>query len=98
MTNSEFYTTFYWSLAIAGVVVLIAAALLIAILLVARSILSHAREALEVAEQIAEDTAVIWKLDDTNHVAEEILATVESIESHGARIVDALHQPQRIPR
>lgn len=97
MTNSELYTTFYWSLAIAGVVVLLAAALLIAILLVARSILKHAGEALEAAERIAADTAVIWKLDDTNHVAEEILATVESIESNGGKIVDALHQPQGIP-
>ena len=98
MTNSEMYTTFYWSLAIAAAVVLIAAALLIAILMVARSILKHAGEALEAAEQIAADTAVIWKLDDTNHVAEEILTTVESIEAHGGKIVDALHQPQGIPR
>jgi hypothetical protein len=98
MTDSELYSIFYWSLAVAGVIVLIAAALLIAILIVARSIRDHAQEALVAAERIADDTAVIWKLDESNHVAEEILATVESIEAHGGRIADALHESQRVSR
>ena len=98
MTNSELYTTFYWSLAIGAVVVLLAAALLIAILLVARSILNHAGEALEAAESIAGDTRIIWALDDTNRIAGEILETTASIEAHGGAIVGALHEPQGIPR
>ena len=98
MTNSELYTTFYWSLALGFVVVLLAAALLIAILLVAKSILTHAGQALEAAESIAADTQIIWALDDTNRIAGEILATTASIESHGGAIVEALHEPQGIPR
>ena len=92
--DSELYTIWYWSLAVAGIVVLLAAALLIAIILVARSILGHAQQALEAAEHIAEDTKVIWALAESNRVAGEILSTAESIEANGARIVQALHEPQ----
>ncbi len=92
--DSELYEIWYWSLAVAGIVVLLAAALLIAIILVARSILKHAQQALEAAEHIAEDTKVIWALADSNRVAGEILSTTESIEANGVRIVEALHEPQ----
>jgi NAD(P)-dependent dehydrogenase (short-subunit alcohol dehydrogenase family) len=91
MTDAELYTIWFIGLAIAVVVVLIAAGLLIAILLTARSIRGHAQRALAAVEQIAEDTAVIWALDDTNSVAGDLLATVESIEEHGGRIAGALH-------
>jgi len=90
MPDAELYTIWYWSLAVAGVVVLLAAALLIAILLVARRILGNARKALEAAEAIAEETKVIWALDETNRTAEEILATAESIEERGGRIASTL--------
>lgn len=93
MPDAELYTIWYWSLAVAGVVVLLAAALLIAILLVARRILGNARKALEAAEAIAEDTKVIWELDETNRTAEEILATAESIEERGEHIAGTL--PER---
>ncbi|MDP8950507.1 MAG: hypothetical protein M3N00_09790 [Actinomycetota bacterium] len=95
MPDAELYTIWYWSLAVAGVVVLLAAGLLIAILLVARRILVHARQALEAAEQIAEDTAVIWELEETNRMAEEILVTAESIEEHGNHIAGALRMGGR---
>jgi sensor histidine kinase regulating citrate/malate metabolism len=90
MPDAELYTIWYWSLAVAGVVVLLAAALLMAIVLVARRILSNARQALEAAEAIAEDTKVIWELEETNRTAEEILATAESIEERGGRIACTL--------
>jgi len=93
MPDAELYTIWYWSLAVAGVVVLLAAALLIAILLVARRILGNARKALEAAEAIAEETKVIWALDETNRTAEEILATAESIEERGGHIAGTL--PER---
>jgi HAMP domain-containing protein len=89
--DAELFTIWYWSLLVAAVVVLLAAALLIAILLVARRILAHVRQALEAAEHIAEDTKVIWELDETNRLAGEILATAESIEEHGGRIARTLH-------
>ena len=91
MPDAELYIIWYWSLAVAGVVVLLAAALLIAILLVARRILSNARQALEAAEAIAEETQVIWALEETNRTAEEILATAESIEERRGRIAGTLH-------
>ena len=91
MPDAELYAIWYGSLAVAAVVVLLAAALLIAILLVARRILGHAREALEAAEAIAEDTKAIWGLEETNRTAEEILATAESIEERGGRIAGTLH-------
>src|SRR5947208_14061464 len=91
------YTVWTLWLVIAVVVILIAAALLIAILLVARSIAAHGMQALAAAEAIAEDTKVIWALADTNTVAGEILATVESIEMHGGRIAGALREAQAVP-
>ncbi|MDP9351254.1 MAG: hypothetical protein M3P51_06915 [Chloroflexota bacterium] len=92
--DSELYTIWYWSLAVAGIVVLLAAALLLAIILVARRILARAQQALEAAEHIAEDTQVIWALAESNRVAGDILSTTESIEANGARIVEALHEPR----
>jgi len=94
VTNSELYTAWYWSLAVAGVVVLIAAALLIAIVLVARSIQNHAQQAIEAAEHIAADTQVIWALAESNRVAAEILDATASIERHGGGIVETLHEPR----
>ncbi len=91
------YTVWTICLVIAVVVILIAAALLIAILLVARSLVAHGLQALAAADAIAEDTRVIWALADTNAVAGEILATVESIEAHGGRIAGALHETQAVP-
>jgi sensor histidine kinase regulating citrate/malate metabolism len=91
MSDAQLFTIWGWSLIVAAVVVLLAAILLIAILVVARRILAHARRALEAAEQIAEDTKVIWELDETNRTAGEILETAESIEERGGRIAGDLH-------
>jgi len=93
MPDAELYAIWYWSLAVAAVVVLLAAALLVAILLVARRILAHARQALEAAEGIAEDTKAIWELEETNRTAEEILEAAGSIEERGGRIAEALQAP-----
>lgn len=96
MTDAELFTVFAWGLGIAVVLIAVAAALLVGVWLAARSILAHAAEALEAAEQIASDTQVIWQLDDTNRIAGEILMGAESIESHGAQIVSAVSTPQVI--
>lgn len=93
MTDSELFTIWVWGLAAAGLVIAVAAGLLIAILLVARSILGHARQAQEAVEAIAADTEVIWQLDATNETAGEILMTTESIAEHGIAIAEALHAP-----
>ncbi len=91
MTDAELFTWWLVGLGIAAVVVLLAAALLVAILLTARSILGHAGQALEVAEQIAADTDVIWKLDETNRMAGELLEAAASIEQHGGHIARTVH-------
>lgn len=91
MSDAQLYEIWGWSLGAAVVVVLLAATLLVAILLVARSILGRAGEALEALREIDESTRVIWELDETNRVATEILETAESIEERGARISGALH-------
>lgn len=96
MTDSELYGLFYVGLAIAAVVILAAAGLLIAVWLTARSILGHAAEALEAAQKTADDTQIIWELEETNRVAGEILMGAESIEAHGAEIVKAVSEPQII--
>ena len=90
MTDSQLYEIWGWSLVVAAVVVILAAVLLIAILIVARRILTHARQALSAAESIAEDTKIIWALDDTNRLAEEVLEAAESIEEHGGHVAGAL--------
>lgn len=96
MTDAELFTVFAWGLGIAAVLIVAAAGLLVAVWLVARAILGHAAEALEAAEQIAADTQVIWQLAETNRIAGEILMGAESIESHGAQIVEAVSTPQVI--
>lgn len=90
MTDSELFAIWGWSLVVAVVVVVLAATLLVAILLVARRILNHARQALAAAESIAEDTKIIWELDETNRVAEAVLEVAESIEERGGRIAGTL--------
>ena len=90
MTDAQLYTIWTWSLVVAAVVVVLAAILLIAILLVARRILAHGGQALAAAEAIADDTNIIWKLDDTNRLAEEVLEAAESIEGRGGHIAGTL--------
>lgn len=90
MTNTELWAAWRFWIIIAVVVVVIAAALLITIWLTARSILAHAHRALAAAEKIRVNTQPIWALNTTNEVAGEILETVQSIESKGGKLVEAL--------
>jgi hypothetical protein len=71
-----------------ALVVLAVAALLIAILLVARNIERLAGQALGVAGEIIAATRPVWALGTANEVVEEIYGTVCSIEAHVARIAD----------
>lgn len=92
MTDSELYSIWGWSLGVAALVVVIAAVLLIAILLTARNILTHAREAEEAVARIAEHTQVIWALDETNQISEDILDVTSELEGQTGRIADALQR------
>lgn len=93
MSDAELFATWYWSLGVAALIVVIAAVLLGAILFVAIDIQQRAQQALSCAERIAADTRVIWNLADTNTVAGDIVATAQSIEAHGGKIAEALHEP-----
>lgn len=82
---------------VAGLVIVIAAALLITIFLVARSIYAHALRALKAAEAIRVNTLPIWELQTSNDVAEQLLATVKAIESKGGALVQALQKHESRP-
>jgi uncharacterized protein YoxC len=94
MSDSDLYTIWVISLAIAVVIVLIAAVLLLVILSTARSILANARAARRAVEAIAEQTQAIWGLDQTNEIASETLDLATSLEARGERVVTVLHAPE----
>lgn len=74
-------TIWTWSLIAGGVVILIVAVLLLAIIATARSIDKHALDIWTVGKSIARNTVSIWMLDRTNEVAGEILGTALSIDA-----------------
>ena len=90
MTDADLWAAWRLWLGVAVVVVLLAAALLIAIVATARSILREALRAKAAAEAIRVHTLPIWQLQSTNEVAAELLTTVQSIEAHGGALASAL--------
>ena len=76
--------------ALGAAVVLVVAALLIAILLVARKIERLAGQALSVAGEIAAATRPVWVLGDANDIVEEIATAVRSIDAHVTALADQL--------
>lgn len=90
MTDADLWATWRIWMAVAVVVILIVAVLLIAIWLTARGILAHAVRALAAADRIRLQTAPIWALQATNTVADELLETVEHIETVGGQLAGAL--------
>lgn len=97
MTDKDLWDAWLLWMGVAAVVVLIAAGLLITIWLTARRILADAVRALNAVTAIRAQTQAIWGLQDTNTVAEDILATVKAIEDKGGRLAGALtgHGVQR---
>ena len=72
--------------------ILIAAVLLIAILMAARSIEHGAAAGLGLVTQIRDNTNVIWKLQDTNIVAVQLLGGANAILKDASQIAQALHE------
>lgn len=97
MSDAELWAAWRFWMIVATVVVLLAAGLLIAIVITARRILAEAVRALNAVEAIRRNTQSIWELQATNQVAQQILATVESIEHKGGALVQAL-EGQTAPR
>ena len=79
-------TIWTYSLIAGAVVILIVAALLIAIVLTARKIDSHAKDIWQAGKLIAGNTVSIWMLKDTNVVAGDILSTAQSIAGVASEI------------
>ena len=93
MTDADLFRLWYVWLAIGGAVVVVAAALLVTIWLTARGIEREARRALVAVARIDAATKPIWNLDDTNRVADELLAAARDLETHGAEIASVLGGP-----
>lgn len=90
MTSAELWAAWRLWMVVAVVIILLAAALLITIWLTARSIAAHASRALKAVEAIRDNTRVIWALQTTNEVAEQIRGTVCEIEAKSEKLVEAL--------
>jgi hypothetical protein len=93
--EKKFVRNWYLGMGLAGVVVAVVAALLLAIINTARGILRNATHALDVAEGIVVSTEPIWQLDLTNAVAADLLNSARSIEEHATHIADALESPRQ---
>ena len=91
MTDAELWAAWRLWMGVATVVILIAASLLIIIWLTARRILADAVRALKAVEAIRANTQPIWALEQTNEVAEDILHTVQAIETKGRALAGAVH-------
>lgn len=90
MTDADLWAAWRLWMGVAAVVVLLAASLLVVIWLTARRILADAVRALNAVEAIRANTVPIWGLQDTNEVAEDILASVQAIEQKGGLLAGAL--------
>lgn len=91
-------TIWTYSLIAGAAVILIVAALLIAIIVTARSIDSHAKNIWIAGKNIAANTASIWMLKDTNAVAGQILSGAEEIVKAAASIDKKLDTVAQIVR
>ena len=90
MTSADLWAAWRLWMAVAAVIILVAAALLITIWLTARSIAAHATRALKAVEGIRANTRVIWELQTTNEVADQIRHTVCEIDAKSQKLVEAL--------
>jgi uncharacterized membrane protein YhiD involved in acid resistance len=91
MTSADLWAAWSLWMLVAAAVIVVAAALLVTIWLTARSIGAHATRALRAAQAIRDNTRVIWELQTTNEVAEQIRDTVCGIETKSAQLIEALH-------
>ena len=90
MTDAQLWAAWRVWMIVAAVIILIAAGLLVAIWLTARSIHAHAVRALKAAERIRQNTLPIWEIQTTNEVAGRMLETVQAIEAKGGALAQAV--------
>lgn len=94
MGDRSFLEWWRTGIVLAAGVIAAVAALLVTIIVTARSILHTAERAIAVANEIVENTRPIWALDTTNRVVAEIKDGAESIARHAGEIADALDVPR----
>lgn len=97
MTTQRFVRVWSIGIGIAAGIVVAVAALLLAIIATARSILGNARRALELANEIVANTRPIWELEQTNAVAGQLLDGAVAIEQHASEVAGALETPAPAP-
>ena len=95
MSAQEIYHWWFVWLGIGALVVVAAAALLIAIIVLARQIATLAEKALAVVREIEQNTKPIWQLNATNKVARDMLGGAKAIENNASAIVGALAEAER---
>ena len=95
MSVQEIYHWWFVWLGIGALVVVAAAALLIAIIVLARQIATLAEKALAVVREIEQNTKPIWQLNATNKVARDMLGGAKAIENNASAIVGALAEAER---
>jgi len=93
MSTAELWAAWRLWMLVAAAIIVVAAALLVTIWLTARSIAAHATRALKAAEAIRDNTRVIWELQTTNEVADQIRDTVCDIEAKVAKLIAVLESP-----
>ncbi len=95
MNDASFMNEFYMWLAIFGAIILIAAILLILIIVAAKRILKLANAALGIVVRIKENTMSIWELQNTNHIATDILNDADTILSNAGAVANALVETEK---
>jgi hypothetical protein len=90
MSDAQLYHAWAFWLAVAGVLVVVAAALLVWILVLARAIAANAARALRAAEKIRANTRPIWALAATNATAAQLLEAAWATEDHAGQVADLL--------
>lgn len=95
MNDAQYYNEFYIALAIAGAIVVIAATLLILIWIAAKRILKLAGAALDIVIRIKQNTLSIWELQNTNHIAVDILNEADTILGNAGAVATALHETEK---
>ncbi len=94
MTSKQFITYWYTGAAIAGAIVAVVAALLLAIIATARGIRSNAQRIQRVAEEVIATTRPIWNLGEINATAERLMEGVRAIETHASTLATNLEAPR----
>jgi hypothetical protein len=95
MSRDQINTYWRWGFGIAGVVVGLVVALLLAIIATARAIRANVGRVEAVAAEIVANTKAVWRVSDSDAAISRLLATARSIGQHAEAIADALEAPAR---